>query len=334
METDINKDFIFAHFARKTSSLQRELIAQWLKDTANEERYYEWLEEWETKHPQYIAPTDAAYEWYAAFLDENPNLERSSVEAPLITRQRNWYFRPWLMAATVVFMLGTFAFLMRNYLLYQTHTTDFGETRSLRLSDGSVVLLNANSSLRVPRWGFGKNTRNVWLTGEANFSVTHLPDKQRFVVKTDKNFEVVVLGTEFTVFARKRGVRVALTKGQIRLHYQEGNKAHQLLMKPGELALLDAKNHIALKTKANPAELRPIWGEKRFVFDQTPLREVALMLEESYGIHLQINDPALANRELEGSLRAENPDQLLQSISVLLDVNVIRKENSVQLISR
>ncbi len=334
METDINKDFIFAHFARKTSSLQRELIADWLKNRTNEERYYEWLEEWETKHPQYIAPTDIAYQHYAAFLDENPNSEVVTAAAPLVAHQRSWFFRPWLMAASVVLMLGACTFLMRHSLMYRTHTTGFGETRSLRLSDGSLVLLNANSSLQVPRWGFGSSTRNVWLKGEANFSVTHTTDNQRFVVKTDKNFEVVVLGTEFTVFARKRGVKVALNKGQIRLQYREGNTERQVLMKPGELASLDPKNRIALKTNAKPAELRPVWGEKRFVFDQTPLREVALMLEESYGLHLQINDPALANRELEGSLRAENPDQLLQSISVLLDVNVIRKENTVQLISR
>jgi len=42
METDINKDFIFMHFARKTSALQRELITQWLKNRTNEEWYYEW----------------------------------------------------------------------------------------------------------------------------------------------------------------------------------------------------------------------------------------------------------------------------------------------------
>ncbi len=334
METDIDKDFIFTHFARKTSALQRELIAEWLKNRTNEERYYEWLEEWETKHPQYIAPTDAAYQRYTTFLNENPDSEVITESVPGIVHQQNWFSRPWLMAASVVLMLGVFAFLTRNFLIYQTHTTAFGETRSLQLPDGSTVLLNANSRLRVPRWGFGNSTRTVWLTGEANFSVTHTTDNQRFVVKTEKNFEVVVLGTEFTVFARKRGTRVALNKGQIRLQYREGNRSRQMLMKPGEMALLDHKNHIALTTNAKPAQLRPTWGEKRFVFDQTPLREVALMLEESYGLHVQISDSALANRELEGSLRAETPDQLLQSISVLLDVNVIRKENSVQLISR
>ena len=334
METDINKDFIFMHFARKTSALQRELITQWLKNRTNEEWYYEWLEEWETKHPQYVAPTNVACQRYTSFLDQNSDLEVITESVPVIVYQRNWFLRSWLMAASVVLLLGIFAFLARNFLLYETHKTGFGETRSLCLSDGSVVLLNANSRLQVPRWGFGSSTRNVWLTGEANFSVTHTADNQRFVVKTDKKFEVVVLGTEFTVFARKRGTRVALNKGRIRLQYQEGNMARQVLMKPGEMALLDQKNHISLTTNVKPTQLRPIWGEKRFVFDQTPLREVALMLEESYGLHVQISDLALANRELEGSLRAETPDQLLQSISVLLDVNVIRKENSVQLISR
>lgn len=332
MESAIDRDFIFRHFARKTSPLQRERIAQWLREKANEERYYEWLEEWENTHPQYVAPTELAYGQYSAFLAQNPNAEEGIESLPLRSNPRHWTRRRWLWAASILLCLGLGAMLARNQLLYKTYETAFGETRSLQLPDGSTVILNANSSLRIPRWGFGHTTRDVLLTGEANFSVVHTPDHQRFVVKTAKNFEVVVLGTEFTVFARPRGASVALNKGQIQLQYQEGTTPRQLVMKPGQLAMLDRTNHVAMNVIKHP-DLPPAWSQKRFVFDETPLREVAYMLEESYGLRVEIKDPELAQRVLVGSLRADNADQLLQSISELLDINVIRQGNRVQLLS-
>ncbi|GAB2552619.1 FecR family protein [Spirosoma aerophilum] len=332
MESEINKDFIFNHFARKTSPLQRELIAQWLRDKANEEAYYEWLEEWETKHPQYIANTESAHQRYSTFIEQNPNDETVAAPPRLFLGKPNWFERSWLIAASVLLLLYSGAFLGRNQLLYQTYETDFGETQSIRLSDGSTVILNANSQLQVPRWGFGESTREVTLTGEANFDVAHTPTNQKFIVKTSKNLNVIVLGTNFTVFTRQRGSRVTLNQGQIKLQYKEGATTRQLLMKPGQRATFDPQNHIALNTTRQP-EQQPVWNGKRFVFNETPLLEVAYMLEENYGLQVEIRDPELARRVLIGSIDAESADQLLQSISELLDINVIRQGNRVQLIS-
>ncbi|GAB4033888.1 FecR family protein [Spirosoma gilvum] len=335
MEADVNKELIFSHFARKSSPLQRELIAQWLQQKSNEEQYYEWLEEWEMKHPQYLTQTDRALHQYTTFLTENPHSvehpESDDILVRPLNNSPNW--RQWLVAASILLVLGLGSFLFRNQLLYQTYQTTFGETHSLQLADGSSVVLNANSSLRVPRWDFGRKTREVWLTGEAAFSVTHTADGQKFVVKTANKFDVVVLGTEFSVFARKRGARVVLNKGKVRLHYQEGQTAKQVIMKPGDLVTLDPQNHMALKTIRQPQQ-QLAWQEKRFVFDETTLQEVAYLLEENYGLKVSIKDRALAERVLMGSFRADNVDQLLQSISELLDINVVRQGNQVQIMDQ
>ncbi|MFD2572699.1 FecR family protein [Spirosoma soli] len=331
MESEVNKNLVFAYFARKTSPLQRALIEQWVQQKPNEELYYEWLEEWENKHPQYVAQSESAYRKYSAYLHENPNQD-GQANAPQLRVDRNhWVVRQWFVAASILLVLGGLsAALFRNVIFYRTYETAFGESRTLQLPDKSTVILNANSKLRIPRWGFGKQSREVILTGEASFSVTHMPGNQRFVVKTRKNFDVVVLGTEFTVSARNRGARVALNRGKVELHYQEGNRARQLTMKPGQLATLDRANHVALNAIKH-APVQPAEAGKRFVFDETPLQEVAYMLEDNYGLQVEIKDQKLAERVLMGSLRAENVDQLLQSISELLDIDVVRQGNRVQL---
>ncbi|RRB03832.1 FecR family protein [Larkinella rosea] len=332
MESEVNKNLIFSYFNRSASPLQREFIGQWLRDKKNEELYYEWLEEWENSHPQYLASTETAQERYMAFMAENPHSEEvpEVTPAPLNPQRPPW--TRWLVAASLFFLLGLGALVFRHELQYKTYETGFGETQSFRLSDGSAVMLNANSALKVPRWGFGSRTRHVLLTGEANFSVTHTANHTRFVVKTANHCQVVVLGTEFTVFARKRGARVVLNKGQVRFQYQSGTTYKQLTMKPGELITLDPQNNVALK-KVRSLPLHPTWSEKRFVFEETPLREVAFLLEENYGLQVKIKGPDLADRVLMGSFRADNVDQLLQSISELLDINVVRQGNHVQLTS-
>lgn len=329
MEAEVNKELIFSHFNRKSSPLQRELIAQWLRDQANEELYYEWLEEWENKHPQYLTQPEKALRQYTTFLVENPHSVESNTAAPAphLSIGNRWHLGQWLIAASIILLLGS-GLLFWNQILFRTYETAFGETRSLRLTDGSVVELHPNSDLRVPRWGFGQKTREVLLTGEANFSVTHMPDAQKFVVKTTNNFDVVVLGTEFSVFARKRGARVQLNKGKVQLQYHEGKTAKQIIMKPGDQVTLDPQNRIALRTN-KPSQPQLVSREKRFVFDETTLQEVAYLLEENYGLQVDIKNRALAERVLMGSFRADNVDQLLQSISELLDINVVRQNNHV-----
>ncbi|GAB4033713.1 FecR family protein [Spirosoma jeollabukense] len=336
MESEINKELLISHFARKTSPLQRELIAQWLQQRENEEQYYEWLEEWEIQHPQYLTQPERSLQRYSRFLAENPHTAEGEEisEPPIAPLPVRWYNRSWLVAASALLILGLGALLFRHQILYQTYQTPFGESRFIRLADGSTVALQANSTLRVPRWGFGQKTRDVMLTGEANFSVTHTTTDQKFVVKTDNQLEVVVLGTEFTVFARKRGARVVLNRGKVQLQYQEGQTARQLTMKPGDLVTLDRENHIALKTVKHLQTIQPVAKEKRFVFQETTLEEVSYMLEENYGLQVKINDQALAERVLMGSFQADNVDQLLQSISELLDVNVVRQGNQVQIMDK
>jgi ferric-dicitrate binding protein FerR (iron transport regulator) len=202
--------------------------------------------------------------------------------------------------------------------------------KSFVLIDGTQVTLNANSSFKVPRWGFGDSKREVYLTGEADFSVTHSSTNQKFIVKTDKNFEVVVLGTEFSVFARPRGANIVLKKGKVLVNYKEGKIAKRLIMKPGELVTFNKNNQALLKPVIQPS-IFSLWKEKRFVFDETKLSDVTQMLEETYGLKVTINNKELAERKIMGSFRAENVDELLRTISELLDINVIRQEDKVQL---
>ncbi len=168
--------------------------------------------------------------------------------------------------------------------------TEYGQTSSFVLRDGSRVTLNANSTLWVPRLGFDTGTREVQLEGEAEFSVRHTLDNRRFVVKTSDIFQVEVLGTEFTVYARPRGTKVALTQGKIRLDYTQGTDKKQLMMKPGERATMDQKGDLTVEASENP-EAESAWKEQRFVFNNTSVQEICNLLQESFGLVVRTERP-------------------------------------------
>lgn len=328
MNAEINKEFIFSYLSGKTSALQKQMVDEWVKQPANEELFYKWLVEYEYQRPQYLTNLPEAIERFHAYadqFDQNPSLVFPTEETPLPTQR---YFGLWMLAACLIGGVLVGSWVFRNNIMYQTHTTAFGETKSLELSDQTKVTLNANSSLRVPRFGFGTQTREVLLTGEANFDVTHTPDHQKFIVKTNKGFEVVVLGTEFTVYSRQQTAKVVLNTGKVQLRYREGQTQKQVIMKPGDLVTLDQRNHLQQEVTPQP-EKYAAWKDHRFVFDDTTLEEFAKIMDENYGIQVIIKDETLSKRTLVGSFRAENADELLGIVSEIFNIKIVKTGNTV-----
>ena len=216
MKTAINKKMIFDYFANRLTPLQRKKIENWLKTSENEELFYSYLEEWENKNPEYEPEEGLALAHYLNVLN---NEEKAFSETSRLQEKNGKYpFLTVKMLAASILLFALIGFLVSHDLFnYKTYKNTNNEVQSLTLDDGTKVLLNQNSSLKIHRWGFTNNTREVFLIGEAKFFVTHTKRHERFIVKTDKNFEVVVLGTEFAVSSRTRGAKVILNKGNVLL---------------------------------------------------------------------------------------------------------------------
>lgn len=325
MNNLVNKQLIFDHFADRITPLQRRLIEEWLADPDHKELYYQWLEEWENMNPQYAIDTETPLQNTLAALlaDQKPFLDHS---APA---DRHRFLNQWQWAAMLAGLLvlgGLYA--SRSYLLYHTVQTSFGEIRKVTLPEGSVVTLNANSLLRYPRFGFGNQTRRVHLSGEATFAVQHLKNHARFIVSTDHQLDVVVLGTEFSVFSRPRGAKVVLQRGKVEIVRTQQPSAKPITLKPGDLVSLDSMGFWSMKHLAR-TDTYTAWREHRFAFDQTTLSEIANMLEETYGMHVRIADSALATRTVSGTFRTRTATELSQVIADLLEISVQHKGNQI-----
>lgn len=329
MNISTTKELLFDYFSGHASALQKQYIDEWVRQPENEEFFFKCLIEWELLHPQYRVDVSKAIDQYRAYATKQEP-QRLIADSGLAGRKAIRNRLPgWYMAASVAILL-VMAWSFRSQILNRTYATGAGQVRGWTLSDGSEVTLNANSTLKVPRFNLAllsRSNREVFLTGEAQFSVTHTKDDRQFIVKTSNGLDVVVLGTEFTVYSRTNRMQVALNKGKVVLRQAENEQTEPIVLDPGDVVTL-VDQRIQRRHVADP-ERFAAWKDELFAFDATPLSEVAQMLRDNYGLKVDITDPALAGETVSGSFKATNADELLSSLSKALDIQATRRGKRV-----
>lgn len=224
----------------------------------------------------------------------------------------------------LVSAIGFYFYKKTSTLEYQT---GYGETATIVLPDKSTVVLNSNSRLHLNTNWSSLRDREVWLEGEAFFSVVKKPGLRnaRFLVHTG-NMDVKVLGTKFNVNSRKSRTQVVLNSGKVALSARQHNKVTQTVMKPGDLVEIEAGKPNLVKKKVNPL-LYSSWIHKKLLFDDTSISEIAAMLEDNYGFEVKLVDPELRNRKLTGEMYVEDVESLLKALSKSFKLKISQKGN-------
>ena len=147
---------------------------------------------------------------------------------------------------------------------YCVVSTPAATTTLVTLSDGTKVMLNANSTLEYPASFDNAEVREVRLKGEAHFEVTKNPHRP-FVVKAGE-MQTQVLGTIFDVKAyRKDAPKVTLMQGKVKV----SNADTEVEMRPGQTATLQADKIVVSKASSSASD----WLEGDFDMDQVTLAE-------------------------------------------------------------
>jgi transmembrane sensor len=170
---------------------------------------------------------------------------------------------------------------------YNTLTTKRGEASPypLVLPDGTKVWLNAASSVTFPTAFYGK-TREVTVTGEALFEVTH-NRKQPFSVKTNNQL-IEDIGTTFDVNAYEDEpvAKTTLVEGSVRVN-------GKTILKPGEQSELSGGNLIVSKV-----DVRDViaWREGSFRFNAVKLGDILRQAARWYDVDVVYENEALKQK--------------------------------------
>ncbi|HEY9262969.1 FecR family protein [Chitinophaga sp.] len=291
---------------------------------SNEEDVAFW-NDWIARNPHKRAETDKAREWVlrlgvklnAEEKQEEFNKLRALIETDnaSATRRRNYW--PYAAAAMVAGCIA-FAWVWKKQspagipaMAYTTYRAD-SVRKQVLLADGSTVILNRNSVLRVPD-NFNQQERHLILTGEALYDVQK--DDQRPFTVTAGNTSIQVLGTVFKVraYAFDSSVQVSLLSGKVKVAAANASKE----LSPGQTT---KTTHDQLIAGTFDAAREQDWRNGRLSFRDASLSEVANQLEYWYGIKVHITPGHYPAIHFNGEFVNKSLPDVLASISYITNL--------------
>lgn len=238
-------------------------------------------------------------------------------EKSSVSRRRFLRYWPRVAAAVALLLMGSIAYWVVSRSNTVQYTTGFGVTQEITLPDQSTVVLNANSTLRYSKeWKQGP--REVWLEGEAYFSVVKgISTPRQFMVHTE-GLAVEVLGTTFNVNQRSEKTEVVLTSGRVKLSL-DNPEQEKVLMQPGELVAYSSQTQQYVKQSID-TKIYTSWKDNLLIFKNQPLREIARTLEDRYGYVIRFDDPKIGEEYFTTTLPADQVDILFTMLASSYDI--------------
>lgn len=195
------------------------------------------------------------------------------------------------------------------------------EILKVDLADGSVVTLNKNSYLHVPRY-FSETHRKVELEGEAFFGV-EASQAHPFEITTGKSI-VTVLGTSFNVRTSQENCVVGVTSGKVKL--EDINQTNQIILKKDEVGRHTYGDDRIIKHSVTASNLN-YWQKENIVFRNTSLSRVIDQLSLMYGINIQLENDDISECKVSLVSNDITIDKVVSKVSLSLEAQVETNDN-------
>ena len=218
--------------------------------------------------------------------------------------------------------------------VFQEIIVPLGSRAKMVLPDGSLVDLNAGSTLRYPT-DFGRERRDLWIDGEGFFEVRK--SSTPFIVHSG-TVQIKAVGTSFNVraYSSEKIVETTLVSGKIEVT-DTGNQektVEERTLLPGQKLIIgespevasriDVKNNepvdlshdgMIFKERVDP-EPDISWKDNKWVIDRESLGSLALKLERRFDIEIVFKDEHLKSFRYNGSLPDFSLEQVLTVMSM------------------
>ena len=198
-----------------------------------------------------------------------------------------------------------------------------GQQYQVTLPDGSMIWLNAASSITYPVL-FSKKERLVEITGEAYFEVAK-NKAVPFIVKSREQ-RIEVLGTHFNVstYADDPAIKTTLLEGSVKVSVN-GAKQSVLLL-PGQQASL-SNGRLAIDRP--DTEEVTAWKNGYFMFESEDIRAIMRKISRWYNIEV-IYDGEIPNDRFSGTVdRYAKVSQILKKLQLTNKVHFKIQERRI-----
>ncbi len=197
-----------------------------------------------------------------------------------------------------------------NSIIERIEANEIANNRTIKLADGSTVMLDANSSLDIDK-EFGRSTRTVRLKGGAMFVVAKNADKPFYVYTGD--LVTKVLGTSFRInaFEKDNNVSVSVKTGKVTVFKNEKTAekslSEEMILLPNQQAVFLKDANKLVKTVVEvPLILNEFKRKTGFFYSETPIVQVFQDLEQAYQVTILYDEELFKDCNLTAALSNEN----------------------------
>lgn len=278
-----------------------------------------------------------------AFPDENRENELRNEVSVLLNeiKQRKHFSDPILkskrylkklsyVAVLLVFVFSATLGLLKLYdnhvvsVTYSEKITQKGEKKTIVLMDGTKVILNSGTKLRIPS-NFNEEERTVEMEGEGFFEVTRNPDKP-FIIQSG-TARVRVLGTSFDFKSYKEDnfIKLTVSTGKVRVNVAEQDL--QLSVSANEhLSVNKIDGDIRKETIEENNYIK--WIKGSLYFNKEPIHEVINTINRTYNsqVTLQCKN---CEFKITGTHDNKSLKSVLEAICFTTGLRIKQKENMI-----
>lgn len=227
-------------------------------------------------------------------------------------------------AAVVVLAAGYWLYLQNTKITYLTKTTGNNQVDSVKLADGSVIVLAENSELKYPAQ-FDEEREIFFAKGQAFFHIAPDP-AHAFKVVIDKS-DVTVLGTSFNIKVSASQIDLSVKTGRVMFSpFQNSTKS--ILSAGQAISYNTEKKEIMAKTAQNA----DAWLTKELIFVDTPLEEVCKQLSAYYSADIKLQNNR-RNKKLNATFKNQTLEQVLEVLNETYNIKIKKEKDQITLIT-
>ncbi|GAB3011625.1 FecR domain-containing protein [Cyclobacterium sediminis] len=198
---------------------------------------------------------------------------------------------------------------VENLVMHHKRTVS-GEKLQLTLSDGTRVWLNSNSEFSFPE-KFGNKERKVFLEGEAFIEVEK--DSIRPFRVVAQGLVTTALGTSFNIKEKGEAeISISLVTGKVKV--ENVAKSEDFFLSPGEQLHRDPITGEKSIRKFDRHTISS-WKEGTILFEKSNLKEVVAILENWYGVKIEVENSTNASWEFSGEYHKQSLANVLKSMA-------------------
>ncbi len=302
--------------------LSRESCAEWIAQDVERLNFYKKMQYAAAIAPSHSEISDSRVEELFAEL-ELPRKPKARI-IPLVRRAMQYAALIGVVVASAIYLSnneisfgGTNAIdeIYANYI-----STTAGQTKEVELPDGTVVKLNANSSLAYAEDFGHTKRRDVILDGEAFFDVAK--DAKRPFIVNVRGMQVKVLGTVFNINGYNNDkIKTTLLSGKVEVKNNSGELISTL--KPGTELIYNNNSKSLISLSSVDAAESASWSRGYIKCRNMTLLELKPILENAYNAEVYFANQDASKVAVSGRVYLNIPlSDLTNSLESTFDLKI------------